>query len=160
MDYFLEASAFLSSAFAGAAVAAPLLVSAGLLSFFLANFMSVLGASVLAGAAAVAAGAVAAGATVAGAFAGSAAKTVNDNADRVAITNVFILSFLYVNEVDFYCLHIYNASAVGFVDNYLASAPTSTNYCGTTVALTWFRSLSFWGFTQSRMLIIFFSGIS
>jgi hypothetical protein len=96
MDYFLGASAFLSSAFAGAAGAATLLVSAGLLSFFLANFISSLGASALAGAA----GAVATG--VAGAFAGSAAKAVNDNADNVAITNVFILSFLYVNEVDFF----------------------------------------------------------
>jgi hypothetical protein len=97
MDYFLEASAFLSSAFAGLAGFASLLVSALGASFFLANFISSFGASALAGAA----GAVAA---VAGLAAGVAvwAKAVNDNADRITIANVFILSFLYVNEVDFF----------------------------------------------------------
>jgi hypothetical protein len=63
-------------------------------SFFLANFISDFGASTLAGAAATGAG-------VAGALAGSAANVANDNSDSVTIANVFILSFLYVNEVDF-----------------------------------------------------------
>jgi hypothetical protein len=100
MDYFLEASAFLSSAFAGLAGFASLLASALGASFFLANFISSFGASALAGAA----GAVAAGAGVAGLAAGVAvwANAVNDNADRITIANVFILSFLYVNEVDFF----------------------------------------------------------
>jgi hypothetical protein len=67
-------------------------------SFFLSNFISSFGASALAGAA----GATAAGAGVAGALAGSAAKAVaTDNVVIRAIANVFILSFLYVNEVDF-----------------------------------------------------------
>jgi hypothetical protein len=82
---------------AGAAsvLAGALLVSAFLSSFFLANFISVFGASALAGA-------VAAGAGVAGAFAGSAAIAVaTDNVAIRAIANVFILSFLYVNEVVF-----------------------------------------------------------
>jgi hypothetical protein len=93
MDYFLEASAFLSSAFAGLAGFASLFVSALGASFFLANFISSFGAS-----------AVAAGAGVAGLAAGVAvwANAVNDNADRITIANVFILSFLYVNEVDFF----------------------------------------------------------
>jgi tagatose-1,6-bisphosphate aldolase len=58
-------------------------------SFFLANFISSFGASALAGA-------VAAGAGVAGLAAGVAvwANAVNDNADRITIANVFILSFL------------------------------------------------------------------
>jgi hypothetical protein len=95
MDYFLEASAFLSSAFAGLAGFASLLASALGASFFLANFISSFGASALAGAAG-AAGAVAAGAGVAGLAAGVAvwANAVNDNADRITIANVFILSFL------------------------------------------------------------------
>jgi len=86
MDYFLEASAFLSSAFAGFA---SLFVSALGASFFLANFISSFGASALAGA-------VAAGAGVAGLAAGVAvwANAVNDNADNITIANVFILSFL------------------------------------------------------------------
>jgi hypothetical protein len=93
MDYFLEASAFLSSAFAGLAGFASLFVSALGASFFLANFISSFGASALA-----------AGAGVAGLAAGVAvwANAVNDNADRITIANVFILSFLYVNEVDFF----------------------------------------------------------
>jgi hypothetical protein len=99
MDYFLEASAFLSSAFAGAAGAATLLVSAGLASFFLANFISSLGASAFAGAA----GAVAVVAGVAGlvAVVVCAIAVATDNVAIRAIANVFILSFLYVNEVDF-----------------------------------------------------------
>jgi hypothetical protein len=90
MDYFLEVSAFLSSAFAGLAGLASLFVSALGASFFLANFISSFGASALA------AGAVAAGAGVAGFAAGVAvwANAVNDNADRITIANVFILSFL------------------------------------------------------------------
>jgi hypothetical protein len=89
MDYFLEASAFLSSAFAGLAGLASLFVSALGASFFLANFISSFGASALAGA-------VAAGAGVAGFAAGVAvwANAVNDNVDRITIANVFILSFL------------------------------------------------------------------
>jgi hypothetical protein len=91
MDYFLEASAFLSSAFAGAGLAGLALLSPMGWSFFLANFISSFGASALAGAA----GAVAAGAGVAGAFAGSAAIAVaTDNVAIRAIANVFILSFL------------------------------------------------------------------
>jgi hypothetical protein len=75
-------------------LAGALLVSALGASFFLANFISSFGASALAGAA---------GAGVAGLAAGVAvwANAVNDNADRITIANVFILSFLYVNEVDF-----------------------------------------------------------
>jgi hypothetical protein len=83
-------------------LAGALLVSALVASFFLANFISVLGASALAGATTVVAG-------VAGAvaFAGSAAIAVaTDNVAIRAIANVFILSFLYVNEVDF-ILYIY-----------------------------------------------------
>jgi hypothetical protein len=81
-------------------LAGALLVSALGASFFLANFISSFGASALAGAA----GAVAAGAGVAGLAAGVAvwANAVNDNADRITIANVFILSFLCVNEVDFF----------------------------------------------------------
>jgi hypothetical protein len=93
----------LGAVVAGAAsvLAGVLLVSALGASFFLANFMSVLGASALAGAA----GATAAGAGVA--FAGSAAIAVaTDNVAIRAIANVFILSFLCVNEVDF-CVYIY-----------------------------------------------------
>jgi hypothetical protein len=80
-------------------LAGALLVSALGASFFLANFISSFGASALAGAA---------GAGVAGLAAGVAvwANAVNDNADRITIANVFILSFLYVNEVDFY-VYIY-----------------------------------------------------
>jgi hypothetical protein len=90
MDYFLEASAFLSSAFAGLAGLASLFVSALGASFFLANFISSFGASALAGA--VAAGAVA------GLAAGAVvwANAVSDNVDRITIANDFILSFLYV----------------------------------------------------------------
>jgi hypothetical protein len=89
MDYFLEASAFLSSALAGLAGFASLFVSALGASFFLANFISSFGASALA------AGAVAAGA-VAGFAAGAVvwANAVSDNVDRITIANVFILSFL------------------------------------------------------------------
>jgi hypothetical protein len=89
MDYFLEASAFLSSAFAGLAGFASLFVSALGASFFLANFISSFGASALAGA-------VAAGAGVAGLAAGAVfwANDANDNVDRITIANVFILSFL------------------------------------------------------------------
>jgi hypothetical protein len=97
MDYFLGASAFLSSAFAGAGLAglASLLVSALGASFFLANFISSLGASALAGVAT----AGVAGVVV---FAGSAAMAVATlNVAIRAIANDFILSFLCVNEVDF-----------------------------------------------------------
>jgi hypothetical protein len=93
MDYFLEVSAFLSSAFdaAGLAGFASLFVSALGASFFLANFISSFGASALAG---VVAAGLAAGVAV-------WANAVNDSADRITIANVFILSFLCVNEVDF-----------------------------------------------------------
>jgi hypothetical protein len=105
MDYFLGASAFLSSAFAGLAGLVSLLVSALGASFFLANFISSLGASALA----VAAGAVAAGAGVAGLAAGAVAWAIavaTDNVAIRAIANDFILSFLCVNEVDLY-VYIY-----------------------------------------------------
>jgi hypothetical protein len=71
-------------------LAGALLVSALGASFFLANFISSFGASALAGAAGLAAGVAV------------WANAVNDNADRITIANVFILSFLCVNEVDFF----------------------------------------------------------
>jgi hypothetical protein len=74
--------------------------SAFLSSFFLANFISVLGVSALAGAAA-GADAAGAGAAAIGVFAGCANADVIPKEVIIAIANVFILSFLYVNEVDF-----------------------------------------------------------
>jgi hypothetical protein len=104
----------LGAVVAGAAcvLAAGLLVAsalgAALSSFFLANFISVFGASALG--ASVLAGAVAstlfcepagaAGVAATGVFAGCANADAIPKEAMIAIANDFILSFLYVNEVD------------------------------------------------------------
>jgi hypothetical protein len=75
-------------------------LGAALSSFFLANFISDFGASALAGAAA-GADAAGAGAAATGVFAGCANADAIPKEAMIAIANVFILSFLYVNEVDF-----------------------------------------------------------
>jgi hypothetical protein len=72
-------------------------------SFFLANFISSFGASALAGAAGVAVAGFAAGAVF------CAIAVANDNVVIRAIANVFILSFLCDNEVDF-IVYIYITS--------------------------------------------------